>query len=353
LDSNNSWVEAGSHGDVGRGSSNATSYTDTINNPHSGAKSFVLQFYCKNPIAAQTNQVYVSNISFEINYTAATYTVTTKVSPSGAGTVSGGGNYEYGKSVTLTAEANSGYTFSQWNDGVKTASRTVTVTGNVTYTAVFEKITATIWCPISNYGTATLYNKNGEDVSEQLKFNYGEELTLVFVPKEQYKFVNFTFDGQNNSLSIPLGDIYENPITFSVIGSGTIDISVICQEKETYGVTLENIIIYKKDGDIVNEEGVVYTQCYEGTVLELKPDLSEPMHQFVRWGGDISGTEIPKTYIVTKDSYLRAILKEVQIKFKSVKILHHSTNEVASPTNPLIGGEDGDQAIIKVEIALE
>ena len=216
---------------------------------------------------------------------------------------------------------------------------------------MFEKIIATIWYPISNYGTAILYNKNGEDVSEQLKFNYGEELTLVFVPKEQYKFVNFTFDGQNNSLSIPLGDIYENPITFSVIGSGTINISVVCQSKETYGVTLENIIIYKQDGNIVNEEGVTYTQYYEGTVLELKPDLSEPMHQFVRWGGDISGTEIPKTYTVTKDSYLRAILKEVQMKFKSVKVLHRSTNETASPTNPLIGGED--QAIVKVEIALE
>lgn len=282
-----------------------------------------------------------------------TYIITVKSNNDSYGTVSGDGTYNHGSTATLIAAPKEGYEFIKWSDGVTSASRTVIVTENVTYTAVFEKITATIWYPISNYGTAILYNKNGEDVSEQLKFNYGEELTLVFVPKEEYKFVNFTFDGQNNSLSIPLGDIYENPITFSVIGSGTINISIVCQSKETYGVTLENIIIYKQDGNIVNEEGVTYSQYFEGTVLELKPDLSEPMHQFVRWGGDISGTEIPKTYTVTKDSYLRAILKEVQMKFKSVKILHHSTNEVASPTNPLIGGEDGDQAIIKVEIALE
>lgn len=280
-----------------------------------------------------------------------TYTITVKSNNDSYGTVSGSGSYNYGDLAILIATPATGCKFVQWNDGATSTSRTVVVTENVTYTAVFEKITATIWRPISNYGTAILYNKNGEDVSEQLKFNYGEELTLVFVPKEQYKFINFTFNGQNNSLSIPLGDIYENPITFSVIDSGTINISVVCQEKETYGVTLENIIIYKQDGNIVNEEGVTYTQCYEGTVLELKPDLSEPMHQFVQWSGDISGTEIPKIYTVTKDSYLRAVLKEVQMKFKSVKIFHHSTNETASSTNPLIGGED--QAIIKVEIALE
>ena len=126
---------------IGRGSSNATPYTDELHaptNPSTGKVVVLMKF--TNPIAAQTNSFVISNLSMVVDYNIPTYAIDTKVSPSGSGTVSGSGNYEYGKSATLTATANSGYTFSQWNDGVKTNPRTVTVTGNATYTAYFEKI---------------------------------------------------------------------------------------------------------------------------------------------------------------------------------------------------------------------
>ena len=54
------------------------------------------------------------------------------------GTVTGVGTYDYGKTVTLTATANKGYDFKKWSDGVTTATRTVTVTGDAAYTAIFE-----------------------------------------------------------------------------------------------------------------------------------------------------------------------------------------------------------------------
>lgn len=142
VDSSGQWIEASSHGDVGRGSSNATSYTDTINNPHSGAKSFVLQFKCINPIALQTNEVYVSNISFEINYTRATYTITTAVSPEGAGTVTGGGTYSRNENAILTATPNNGYKFVKWtcNRWSDSTNNPITVPSTLddTYTAHFE-----------------------------------------------------------------------------------------------------------------------------------------------------------------------------------------------------------------------
>lgn len=75
--------------------------------------------------------------SWKIN----TYTITTSATN---GTVTGGGTYDYGSTVTLTATANRGYKFLKWSDGVTTATRQVTVTGNATYTAVFmvDKIIA-------------------------------------------------------------------------------------------------------------------------------------------------------------------------------------------------------------------
>ena len=53
------------------------------------------------------------------------------------GSVTGGGEFSMGSSITLTAVAKSGYKFSAWSDGVSTATRNVTVTGNATYTANF------------------------------------------------------------------------------------------------------------------------------------------------------------------------------------------------------------------------
>ena len=70
------------------------------------------------------------------------YTVTLKVSPSGSGTVSGGGTYNSGTRRTVSATANSGYRFVRWSDGGY-QSHTVTWDANKTLTAYFEAYTVT------------------------------------------------------------------------------------------------------------------------------------------------------------------------------------------------------------------
>lgn len=61
------------------------------------------------------------------------FTLTVSVNPSGAGTVSlspPGGSYDPGTSVTLTASANSGYTFDHWSGDASGTSVTVSITMN-------------------------------------------------------------------------------------------------------------------------------------------------------------------------------------------------------------------------------
>lgn len=70
------------------------------------------------------------------------YTVTVTANNADYGTVAGGGEYVEGTEITLTATPNDGYAFVNWNDNVTDNPRTVTVTGDVTYTANFEAVSA-------------------------------------------------------------------------------------------------------------------------------------------------------------------------------------------------------------------
>lgn len=88
----------------------------------------------------------ITAVTGEATYTATytenkrSYTLTVALAEGceGMGEVSGSGNYEYGSEVTLTATANDGYKFMQWNDGDTNATRTIIVEGEVTLTATFE-----------------------------------------------------------------------------------------------------------------------------------------------------------------------------------------------------------------------
>ena len=65
------------------------------------------------------------------------YTVTTNVSPSVAGSVTGGGTFVEGTTVRLIATANDGYKFSRWSDGNTSNSRSIKVTNDIALTAQF------------------------------------------------------------------------------------------------------------------------------------------------------------------------------------------------------------------------
>ena len=74
---------------------------------------------------------------------AETYTLTTVVSPSAAGSVSpSGGDYESGDQITLTASPASGYIFDYWSGSASGTTTTITITMNSdkSVTANFDEI---------------------------------------------------------------------------------------------------------------------------------------------------------------------------------------------------------------------
>lgn len=87
------------------------------------------------------------------------HTITATSADPAMGTVTGGGTYNGGATATLTATPNTGYHFMQWQDGNTQNPRTITVTGDATYTATFapDAAPATVTATISQIAATSAY----------------------------------------------------------------------------------------------------------------------------------------------------------------------------------------------------
>ena len=94
------------------------------------------------------------------NFTQNQYTLAVNINPSGSGLVSKNpdkSTYVYGEQITLTATANSGYTFSSWSGDITGTGNpfNLTINGNKTVTANFSNIPETISTPTVPSGPTT------------------------------------------------------------------------------------------------------------------------------------------------------------------------------------------------------
>lgn len=162
----------------------------------------------------------------DVTLTAATvpsYTITTAVNDNTMGTVTGGGSYPQGTSVTLAATANSGYHFVQWQDGNTSNPRTITVTGNATYTATF----ASIWGD-------TLYYDNGTfatSVGTQSEFYWGIKFEANALAGRNYLTDVMLYVPGSGAGSYQL-NIYQ--------GGSTAPLTLACTQSQTYATADEN-----------------------------------------------------------------------------------------------------------------
>ena len=66
------------------------------------------------------------------------YTITIYSDTPGWGEIDGAGTYSSGSKVTISASPNDGYSFVGWSDRVTSSHRTITVSGDATFVAIFE-----------------------------------------------------------------------------------------------------------------------------------------------------------------------------------------------------------------------
>lgn len=97
------------------------------------------------------------------------YTLTVTSDDESRGTVSGGGQYLDGATVTLTATPNEGYVLWKWSDGDTSRSRIVAVSGNANYIAYFK--VKTVSNPYAHLKLSD-YQTFGNPVSSPIQYDY-------------------------------------------------------------------------------------------------------------------------------------------------------------------------------------
>ena len=151
--------------------------------------------WTENSSVVSTNAEYsfaaTANRTLVANFEAITYTITANANPVAGGTVSGAGSFEHGQSVTLTATANTGYTFINWteNDEVVStnAQYSFTATQNRNLVANFQVNTYNILASANPVVGGTV-NGAGE-------YDHGQSVSLSAVANPGYNFINWTENG--------------------------------------------------------------------------------------------------------------------------------------------------------------
>ena len=171
----------------------------------------------------------VSNITANRTFTAIgartlnRYTLSFTITPTGAGTVSGGGTYDYGSSVKSTATPATGYSFAGWYEGSNkvsdSASYTFSATGNRSLTARFQR----------QWFTVTFTAGTGGSVAPtSARVEYGGEASSTATAATGY-----TFSGWSNGVKTAKLTVTNVTANATYAASFGINTYVITYAKET------------------------------------------------------------------------------------------------------------------------
>ena len=200
------------------------------------------------------------------------HTITVTSADETQGTASGSGDYAEGSQVEISATPAEHHHFTQWNDGNTDNPRTITVTGDATYTAEFaiDRFTITVESNDEEMGT----------VSESGIYDYGTEIQISATPAEGYGFASWNDGNTDNPRTV----IVSEDITYTATFGAWRTITVLSAD-ETMGT--------------VSGSGVYV----EGAQVEISAEAVEHYH-FAQWND--GNTENPRTITVAGDSTFTA-----------------------------------------------
>jgi hypothetical protein len=156
---------------------------------------FTFVNWTKNGVVVSTNAsftiIVTESATYVAHFNSGSYQIMATANPTEGGSVSGAGSYSHGSICTLTATANTGYTFSNWTkDGTVVSSNpafSFTVTEDAAYVANFNLNMYMITVSADPIAGGIVYGGGS--------YHYGNNCTVLAVPNAGYTFTNWTVNG--------------------------------------------------------------------------------------------------------------------------------------------------------------
>jgi len=214
---------------------------------------------------------------------------------SGQGGATTGGYYQWGTTVSLHSNANSGYFFTTWTDSsgqneftnITNNSTQLVVKADATITAVFsEELPPEYNITVTTGGSGTVVSNPTSS-----PFTEGTTIEITALPYDGYQFSHWTDSSGQNTIAVNDSDT-----SFSAQASGTITAHFIVYEVPQYTLTVNTGV--GGIAGIGSANGPSTADYDEGTV---KTVVAQPNanYNFAGWTGDETGTGTNRT--VTMD----------------------------------------------------
>ena len=304
------------------------------------------------------HNIYVtSDTTLTAYFAPITYTITAQSSNTRNGSVTGGGEYQAGELVELTAVPAPGCEFTQWADGNTDNPRTIYVTEDATYTAMFIAPMATIRVLSNQPHMGTVYGAGSYFV--------GDTAVIKALPDYGYQFTkwddestdsvrifevtgNATFRANFSPMTFTLNAVSDNEVMGTVTGGGAYpyltEVTITAQPNDKYKfvrwsdgnsemtrtISLKSdmtltayfthitYLITAQSSDLdygtVSGTGVYNVDSVAELVAEANTDC-----KFLRWSDGV--TDNPRYVTVTKDeAFIAIFVPKVNISVESSDI---------------------------------
>ena len=223
--------------------------------------------------------LFTQDTTFTAYFGLAEYTITTAVTPEGTGTVTEGGIYHYGDTITLVAVADSSYLFLRWDDGNTDNPRDVIVTQSATFIAYFVNAECTIETLVVPENTGTVTGAG--------TYPYGDTIELVATPILGYAFISWN-DGN-----------VDNPRTIIVTESQTFTAQFGIRQH-----TVNTMVMPNESGTVIG--GGTYNY---GDTITLTAQ-NNTGYIFKMWSDEV--LDNPRQVVVDRDTTYTAVFAPLQ-----------------------------------------
>ncbi|MHC4538158.1 MAG: InlB B-repeat-containing protein [Planctomycetota bacterium] len=188
-------------------------------------------------------------------------------------------NYDHGKTVTLEAVPNKGYSFTNWSGDLSggTNPATLVMDADKSVSAGFA---------LRAYGlTVTAGDGSVTKNPDQANYSHGETITLEAVPNTGHRFLNWTGDLSGNT----------NPATLVMDADKSVSAG--------FALKTYSLKVTAGDGSVTKSPNKTSYKHGETVTLEAVPNKD---YSFTNWSGDLSGGTNPTTLVMDADKSVTA-----------------------------------------------